>query len=383
MKRLNQQGILELIHKNTTISRARIAEKTGLSPATVSNIVKGLLNMKLVKETSKGESRGGRKPVLLQLNPSGAYFIGIEWGISLIKGVILNLKKKVVAEKELTISSYKPDAFITRTVEIIDFFSQQDIDRDRIYGLGIGLHGLVNPERGVSVFAPHFKWEDIPIKMYLKKNITLPVFLDNDVRMMALAEKWKGRDNFVFINTGPGIGAAIVFNGNLHTGRDWSAGEFGHMKIIENGPLCSCGNHGCLESLISVQRLVSQYSPANYSGLIQNLKPEWDNMIKNARNGEQKAREILENAACYLGTGIANIVNLLNPESIIIGGFFLDAEEFIFPVLKEQVKKKALRVPGNKVVIQSTGFGDKVGAIGAATFVLQELFKFNDGNDNR
>lgn len=383
MKKLNQQVILEIIHNNSPISRARIAEVTGLSPATVSNIVKELLEMELVRETSRGESRGGRKPVLLELNPSGAYLIGLEWGIAEIKGVLMDLSKRVKAVRDMPVDTYQVGDFIDSTLETIDIFSHKVDHPERIYGVGIGVHGLVNPEKGVSLFAPHFKWEDVPIKEYLRKRMGYPVLLDNDVRMMALAEKWDGKDNFIFINTGPGIGAAIVLDGRLHFGRDFSAGEFGHMTIVEEGPLCSCGNFGCLEALISVDRLVREFNPDLHQGLSYGgLKEEWGRLIMTAKKGQNKAREILTDAARYLGTGIANLVNLLNPESIIIGGDFIVAEKIIFPLIKEQVSKKALSIPSRKLKIMPTVFGENAGAVGAATMVLQKLFKLEEGDNN-
>lgn len=383
MKKLNQQVILKIIHNNSPISRARIAEVTGLSPATVSNIVKELLEMELVRETSRGESRGGRKPVLLELNPSGAYLIGLEWGIAEIKAVLMDLSKRVKAVRDMPVDTYQVGDFIDSTLEIIDIFSHKVDHPERIYGVGIGVHGLVNPEKGVSLFAPHFKWEDVPIKEYLRKRMGYPVLLDNDVRMMALAEKWDGKDNFIFINTGPGIGAAIVLDGRLHFGRDFSAGEFGHMTIVKEGPLCSCGNFGCLEALISVDRLVREFNPDLHQGLSYGgLKEEWGRLIMTAKKGQNKAREILTDAARYLGTGIANLVNLLNPESIIIGGDFIEAEKIIFPLIKEQVSKKALSVPSRKLKIMPTVFGENAGAVGAATMVLQKIFKLEERDNN-
>ena len=280
MRKMNQQMILEIIHREVSISRAKIAEMTGLTPATVSNIVRGFMEMNLVKETRRGESSGGRRPILLELNPTGAYIIGLEWGIAEVKAVMLDLKSQIIKTESIEVTESSPEYFINTTVETIAAFSKAVTRPERIFGVGIGMHGLVDPERGVSLYAPHFGWEDIPFKERLSERLNLPVFLDNDVRAMAMAEKWSGYgeriDDFIFINTGVGIGSGIVLNKELYYGRDWSAGEFGHMTIVENGHLCSCGNHGCLEALISLSRLVSEYNPALSSETsYQRLKEEW------------------------------------------------------------------------------------------------------------
>lgn len=382
MRKMNQQMILEIIHKEAPISRAKIAEVTGLTPATVSNIVKGFIEMNLVKETRRGESSGGRRPILLELNPTGAYIIGLEWGIAEVKGVMLDLNSQVIKTKNIEVTESSPEYFIDTTVEIVTAFCESVAKPERIFGVGIGMHGLVDPEKGISLYAPHFGWEDIPFKVRLSERLNLPVFVDNDVRAMAMAEKWSGYseriDDFIFINTGIGIGAGIVLNQELYYGKDWSAGEFGHMTIVDNGHLCSCGNYGCLEALISLSRLVSEYNPALSSETSYwQLKEEWKNLISTAQQNEGKAREILLNAAKHLGTGIANLVNLFNPQAIIIGGDFISAKDLLFPVVMEQVKKKTLKVPGKNLKIVGASFEGRVGAIGAAILVLQELFRIN------
>ena len=382
MKKMNQQIILNLIQKKGAISRTKIAKETNLAPATVSNNVKSLINMGLVKEAKRGKSSGGRKPILLELNPEGAFVIGFEWGISTIKGVLLNLNNEIISFKEVFIDSYEIKQFIKKSIEMINFFKDEIENPDKVYGVGIGVHGLVNPKEGISRFAPHFGWKDVSINDKLSDKINLPLLIDNDVRMMALAEKWQGKDDFIFINTGPGIGAALVLKGNLRYGQDFSAGEFGHINIVENGPLCSCGDYGCLESLISLEKLVKKYyQTENNKVSIKSLQQKWENLILKAKNEDKTANHILEDAGKHLGTGIAGIINLLNPESIIIGGFFVKAKNIIFPILNERIEKKALQVPGKRINIVSTKFNNKSGAVGAGIKVLQEIFRLESRNE--
>lgn len=377
---MNQQVILKLIYTRKAISRAEIAEITGLSPATVSNIVKELLKMELIKETSRGESRGGRKPVLLEIKPDGAYFIGLEWGITEVRAVLMNLNKKVVFSAERDVDSLEVDSFVDISSKLIAEFSSESIDKSKIYGLGVGVHGMVDPEKGYSLFAPHFKWRDIPLQDILEEEFDLPVLIDNDVRVMALAEKWNGRDNFLFINTGPGIGAAIVINGKLHYGRDYSAGEFGHMTVVKDGPLCSCGNTGCMEALISTDSLVHRYN-SELAGRIshQVIREKWLELLNEVRTGNTKAISLIEETIEYLGLGLANVINLLNPEEIILGGEFIEGADIILPLLRKKVRDKTLLVSGRELKLEATSLAEWVGAIGGATMVLQQLFNFEEG----
>jgi len=380
MKKMNQQIILKLIDDREAISRAEIAEISGLSPATVTNITRALLQMGLIRESREGESRGGRKPVLLELNPAGAYFIGLEWGIAELRGVLINLNREVIAYKAVAVESYDFASFLQLSTEIVYNLLKDSIDRSRIYGLGVGVHGLVDPERGYSLYAPHFKWRDIPVRRELEERLKLPVLIDNDVRVMALAEKWNGRKDFVLINTGPGIGAAIVLDGDLHYGRNYSAGEFGHMTVIKGGPLCSCGNTGCLEALVSTDNLVSRYKPEmKKEKSRQELDKEWLKLLDEARKGVGGACQVIGEIGEYLGMGISNLVNLLNPDEIILAGYFTAGVDLLLPLLRKEVEGRVLKIPGRELAIKVTEFGNQVGAIGAATMVLQDLFNFQEG----
>jgi len=375
IKKLNRQIIFKQIQQNDGISRVELAEKTNLSPATVSNIVKELMKNNLVLESRRGKSSGGRKPILLELNPAGAYFVGLEWGVSSINAALLNLNQDLLKFKTVALNELSPDHFIKISLGVIEDFKKQISGHKKISGVGLGVHGLVDPQRGISVYAPHFKWENIPLKAMLEKKFAYPVYIDNDVRMMALTEKQNHHNDFIFINTGAGIGAAIVIADQLYTGLDFSAGEFGHMKIVEKGPLCSCGNYGCLESLVSLKYILSLYYPhLKGEKSVYSLKDKWQQMLKEARAGKKEALQLLEKTASYLGTGIGNVVNLLNPEAVVIGGAFVQAADIMLPLIEKRVARKALPVPGGSLNIEIAAAGEQAGAVGAAIRVIQEIF---------
>ncbi len=380
MKKTNQRLVLRIIQKEGQVSRSGLVEKTGLVPATVSKIVRELLRLELIKEVSRGESRGGRKPILIELNPDGAYFIGLEWGIAEIKAILLNFKFKVIDFAKITMDNRTPANYIRHSVGLIKNYSRLVNQPEKIYGVGIGLHGLVQVEQGISLYAPHFNWENIRLKAKIEELIVQPVFLDNDVRVMALAENWhgQGRDfaDFVFINTGLGIGAGIVLKHKLHYGNHGVAGEFGHMSIVNERIECSCGNCGCLEALISTERLLIKYNQGRRKKrTVDQLKSEWQGLIKAAAAGNCQAVKVLTEAAEHLGTGIANIFNLINPQAVIIGGDFLQAGPLLLPLIKQQTAKKVLRVLKDRVKVYSTAFGEQIGAIGSATLAMQDLLR--------
>jgi len=379
MKKINQKTILRLIHDRGAISRAKIAEIADLSPSTVSNSVNDLLELGLINEREKGKSRGGRRPILLELNSSGFFVIGFEWGVTTIKSVMMNIDKKIISKKLVDVKNKNPQFFIDNTVDIINSFAEELNASNKIFGVGIGIHGLVDTDKGISLYAPYFNWNNIEIKKEIEEKVKYPVIIDNDVRMMAYAEKWDGKDDFIFIYTGYGIGSAIVLDGKLHHGKNWSAGEFGHMTIKENGPKCICGNEGCLNALISVKNLVKKY----YENLPQELDHEeiekrWNNLVLDAKNGKRAAKKIFDDVGKYLGIAIANVINLLDPQHIIIGGVYTSAEDILYPIIKKEVEKHALKQALKSVKISSTSFGENIGAIGAGNRLIEEIFTLED-----
>ena len=371
MKKQNQKNILTLIKNEDGISRAQIAEKIDVSRATVTNIVKELIGLELVQETKMGESRGGRRPMLLKLNAQGAYVIGIEWGIEAIKAVLLNFEAEIIAENQIKPEEYQLEEYKNITFNLIDNFLKKLSSTNKIIGIGLGIHGLVDPEAGKSIFTPHFDWDEVDIKSILAEKFDYPIFIDNDVRMMAAGEIWQDRDDFIFINTGSGIGAALVFKGELHYGNNYAAGEFGHMKITDNGPECHCGKRGCLEALSSKESIVSRYQK------LKDLKSKvyFDEIMKNYQKGESEAFIVINDALKYFARAISDLVNILNPEAVIIGGLFAEYEESLIEPLYQIVKEESLAQAVKDLKIITAYYQEFAGAAGAAEKVLNNFFE--------
>ncbi len=371
MKKQNQKNILTLIKNEDGISRAQIAEKIDVSRATVTNIVRELIGLELVQETKMGESRGGRRPMLLKLNAQGAYIIGIEWGIEAIKAVLLNFEAEIIAENQIKPEEYQLEEYKNITFNLIDNFLKKLSSTNKIIGIGLGIHGLVDPEAGKSIFTPHFNWDEVDIKSILAEKFDYPIFIDNDVRMMAAGEIWQDRDDFIFINTGSGIGAALVFKGELHYGNNYAAGEFGHMKITDNGPECHCGKRGCLEALSSKESIISRYQKLkDLNGTVG-----FDEIMKNYQKGESEAFIVINDALKYFGRAISDLVNILNPEAVIIGGLFAEYEESLIEPLYQIVKEESLAQAVKDLKIITAYYQEFAGAAGEAEKVLNNFFE--------
>jgi predicted NBD/HSP70 family sugar kinase/DNA-binding XRE family transcriptional regulator len=371
MKKQNQKNILTLIKNEDGISRAQIAEKLDVSRATVTNIVRELVELKLVRESKMGKSRGGRRPMLLKLNAEGAYVIGIEWGIEAIKAVLLDFEAEIIAEDQINPKEYTLEEYKKQTFSLIEKYKVKLKSSSKIIGIGLGIHGLVDPEQGKSIFTPHFDWGEVEIKSILAEKYEYPIFIDNDVRMMAAGEIWQDRDDFIFINTGSGIGAALVFKAELHYGNNFAAGEFGHMKITDDGPYCHCGKRGCLEALSSKESIISRYQK------LKDLDNEisFEEIMKSYQKDESEALIVINDALKYFGRAISDLVNILNPEAVIIGGLFAEYEELLIEPLYQIVKEESLAQAVKDLKITTAYYQEFAGAAGAAEKVLNNFFE--------
>lgn len=378
MKEINKKNILNIIRRNQPISRARIAEMSSLASSTVTSIVGDLIEEGLVKETTKGKSRGGRRPIMLELNTDSIFICGFEWGIAEIKSVLVNLNCELIDSQAVAVEQKDLNYFLTITESMLSSYQAKLISGSKIFGVGFGVHGIVDASVGKLLLSPHFRWENVLLRQKLEQTLGMSIAVDNDVRMMACAEKWSGLEEFIFIHSGYGIGAAIVLNNQLYRGKNWSAGEFGHMIIVEDGPKCICGNRGCLDALVSLPKLVAQHEQKENGGLsLAEMNEKWLEIVEKARKGQQAELALLKDTGKYLGRAMANVINLLNPGAIIVGGSLVVAEDLVFAVIWEQIEKYVLKTSKKDIEIRVTQFGDLVGAIGAACKVLEEIFVVN------
>ena len=389
MKSLNRSLILNLIREKGPISRAEIAKITKLTPPTVSNLVKELLESNLVIESDLGESQGGRKPTMLVINAKEFYVIGIDVGTKTIKGVVSDLNANIVIKKSLPISfPVTNDSFIDLMKTCIrQLLSISDIPLDKYIGIGVGMHGVVDVDTGTSLFAPNLQLRNIPLKDELEKEFKLPVKIENDARAMALGESWfgngNGADHIVCVNVGSGVGAGVIINGKLFHGEHFINGEVGHMTIDINGPKCTCGNYGCLQTFTSgpaiAERIRREISLGKKSIVADMVNGDLDMIdgkliYEAALKGDPLSINALSEAGRYLGIGLTNLIHILNPKRIIVGGGVANANKFVLDSVRETIQIRCLTQSAKQTEILLSKLGEDATAIGAVTLILQELF---------
>jgi glucokinase-like ROK family protein len=389
MKSLNRSLILNTIRTHGEVSRAEIAKITKLTPPTVTNIVSELLDNKLVIESDLGASTGGRRPIMLRINADAYHIVGVDIGIHWLRTVVTNLNADIKAAEKLALPPRVDEAaligHLIDTVKLV--LKKAGISAGDLMGIGLGMHGLVDPSAGKAIFAPNFGLRDISLREPLECEFQVPVHVENDVVAFALGESWFGEGtdtgNFIAVNIGEGVGAGIVLNGQLYKGATYSAGEIGHTTVEMNGPRCTCGNYGCLQSLVSGPALVRQAAQRLEAGersLIRELcgdDPEaitGEMIAQAARQGDPLALDLFRRVGRYLGIGLANLINTLNPRKIILGGGVTNAADLFLEETRRTIHERAMDTPANAVSIVITNQGEYASAIGAVTIVLDGLF---------
>ena len=390
----NIQKILVMIQKRSPISKSDIAKYTNFTPATISYSISNLEKIGLVHEIGQGKSVGGRRPILLELNPNAFYLIGLDLGIDKIIGVITNLHGKIIYKIKTSIDSNSGNEYIIQkmieTTKSLFNNIQRDLRTD-IFGIGLSLPGLIDLKKGLSIFAPNLpNWKNVPIVEIFKKTFNLPVIIENDTRAMALAEARYGAGknfkNIFCVNLGYGIGSGIIINGELYRGTHYTAGEFGHITILPSGPLCRCGNTGCLEAIAgghaiaaSAVRVLSSGPNSKIKDLVNGdlSKVTAKTITDAAKLGDSIALKIIDEIANYIGIGIASAVNLLAPDIVVIGGGFSMAGNLLIDRIKETVKKRAFTTLINFPLIKTTILKEDASSIGAATLMLEEILRGN------
>jgi predicted NBD/HSP70 family sugar kinase len=374
MRDLNTNLVVNLVKTGGPISRAELARQSKLSPATITGIVGRLLRTGILSEVAIGPSKLGRPPVLLRLNQRAGYVVGIkltEYGLTT---VVTNLAAEVVHSAESTASLVGNPQLALTAIEaaVRDALAKSGVKRKMVLGIGIGLAGIVDAAAGTCLYSHILHWRDVALSEPLRRRLQIPVWVDNDVNTLAVAEKWFGAGvglhHFLTVTVGRGVGLGVVLNGELYRGAFGGAGEFGHTIVAPGGPPCQCGRQGCLEALVSEPVLRSQVS----SVLGRSVSSQ--ELVTLAAGADPRVRELLSEAGRQLGLALANLVTLLNPERVIVSGEGARLGPAFFEPMTQAVRETAFAGIGASVDIVIQRWGDDAWAIGAATLVLRELF---------
>lgn len=377
VRALNKSVVLNLLRLQTPLSRADLAKISGLTRATVSALVQKLIEDHLVLEAGFGESRPGRPPLLLDLNASGGFAIGADLGVDYLLVVALDLKGRPIWRKRV-IKSERTD--VREDVASLAQMIEEAIEAAPPtplgpLGIGVGVHGLVEHPRGHLVLAPNLGWRDVPVADLLRRRFSIPIFVDNEANAGALAETWVGVAcevrNLVYLSAGIGLGAGIVIDGDLYRGSTGTAGEFGHTTVDPSGPLCNCGNRGCLEVFVSERALVSDLQPLRSSSATVAA----DEVFRAAGQGDPAAIAALRRVGEYLGIGVANVVNTFNPQLVVIGGPMARGGDYLLEPVRRVVEQRALAHPRRSAPVVLSQLGESACAIGCGVMALRELFR--------
>lgn len=320
-------------------------------------------------------------------NPDSKYFVGVDLGGTKILSGVYNQRLEFIGKMKLSTKSQRgPEAVIQRIARCIkEAVDECDISFDQVAGVGIGAPGTVHPEDGKVAFAPNLNWENIPLRKTLEKELKVPVFLENDCNICTLgvyhADLKEKPDNVVGIFIGTGIGAGLIINRRLYAGFNHTAGEIGHMVIEVGGEKCNCGNRGCFEAVAGRAALFRKIQNAVKSGEKTILTEMLGNDLNDMRSGDLKkaikkgdklVEQFIEESAEYVGIGVANLMNLINPEVIVLGGGIMDAlEDEMLSIIVETARDYAMPGTSKGVEIIATKIGDDAGICGGAVLVKQ------------
>ncbi len=392
MKSLNKSVILNKILNDGPISRAQIAKDTKLTPPTVGSIVKELIEQDIVKESVQGTSQGGRKPTMLIINHLGFYIIGVDAGPTEVECILTDLSGEITAiqSTEITTPISKESFLVTMKKSIGSLLETNTNIEDKIIGIGVAMHGVVDVEEGIALFAPNLDLRDIPIKRELEAAFNYPVKVENDARALAIGEVWfgkgKGFGSMIAVNIGNGVGAGITINGKLYHGESNIAGEIGHMTVDLNGKRCECGNKGCLQTVISgpaiAERTIEALKDGESSALQSLYQGKLDkitgiSVFQAAQQGDSFAQQLLYETGEYIGIGLINLIHIINPSKIIIGGGVSKSGDFILEAIQKTIKDRALTKEAKQTEVVLTDLGDQATALGAVALLLVELFERN------
>jgi glucokinase-like ROK family protein len=390
VRKVNTSVVLNTMRMNAPISRADLAVRTGLNRSTISNIINSLLDEGLVRETELQGSRVGRPAISLVLNNEGGAIIGLEIGVGFISIVLTDFVANVLWRNRVVFDECVPHLVVLREAEcqIEEALTIARQSGLRLLGIGLGVPGLVDTNMGELIFAPNLRWENIPFRLMWTQRFRLPLYLENEANAAALCEYYfgaaRGVNNFIYLSSGIGLGGGLVIDGKLFRGSKGFAGEIGHMIIEPNGELCGCGRRGCWETQVGPRAVLGRVrrsleaTPgstlhAQNGGDLSELTFEM--VVDAALAGDPVCRKAMEDVAASLGLGVASLVNIFNPELVILGGALNRGSSILIPVIEKTVQDEALRPNQRSLQLRSSAYVDDACVFGTVAMVMDGIFR--------
>jgi glucokinase-like ROK family protein len=390
VRRMNRAVILEVFRTKKTLSRANLAAETGLNPSTVSNIIGELIQENLIRETELDQSGKGRPGRLLELSPEGGCALGIEINVDYIELLVTDFAANVLWRQRQTSMAEISQGVIMAEVASLAREASQFVQArgSHLLGVGVGVPGLVDVSSGMLRLAPNLHWENVPIRGLLAAHFDCPIYVENEANAAALGEYYFGATrnikDFIFLSAGVGLGSGIVMGGKLFRGMTGYAGEAGHMTLDVNGDPCGCGKRGCWETFVgprAVEQNIQRSLALGAKSILQDMvKGDLQNIIFNdviqaAEQGDQVAIDALGKVAFYLGTGIANLVNIFDIEVFVLGGALNSASSFLLNDIERVVSTNMLAPGREHLRIIPSAHGSDACVMGAIALVLDDILR--------
>jgi N-acetylglucosamine repressor len=375
-KAINRNLVLNVIRREASLSRTQLAESVGLSTGAVSQIISELIEDKWVLESGEGDYTGGRRQMLLRLNPRAGYALGVKLMEGRVVCAVTNFESQVLHYEECGLDGATDPTPLSATLaQIINVVIENaHVPREQFFGIGLGLAGVIYPNAGVVHYSPFFGWRDVPLAELLQTRLNLPVYVENDVNTLTLSEHLFGagrhQSNFVVVTVGRGIGMGIVINGQLHQGSRGGAGELGHIMMDLPRARQTTPEEGSLETLAADPGVIRA---AQKVGLVSVTR--LSDIVAAADAGNQDARDILAQSGEHLGVALASVVNILCPNVIIVSGEGVAVGDYRLKPMMEALKRYTFNglLEDVEVIIEPTD--DRAWARGAASLVMSKVFE--------
>jgi len=390
VREMNASIVMDCVRLYAPLSRADLAARTGLMRSTISLIMDELIGRSFVREIHRQESKIGRPGTLLEVNPNAGFAVGLEIGVDFLSVIVTNFVGEILWRQ--TRAAPESQHQIAKLEQVEQVIAEALEAGKRLglrpLGIGVGVPGLVDAEQGKLVFAPNLHWMDVPLRLIWMRRFGLPVFVENEANCACLGEYFYGNarniGNFIFLKTGVGLGGGVMIGGKLFRGANGFGGEVGHMALYKGGELCACGRQGCWETYVRPSHLyrdvILRLKDGNKS-MIADLvggdldRITMDEIIEAAKQGDKVVLSVLEDYARHLAVGICNLINIFNPELVILGGTLSGAGQWLVPVINASMQQNVLPPLRNITRIEVSARGEDACLLGAIALVLDDILR--------
>ncbi|MCH0538963.1 ROK family transcriptional regulator [Streptomyces sp. MUM 203J] len=372
LHKANLERVVRAVRMAGSLTQAEIARATGLSAATVSNIVRELKEGGTVEVTPT--SAGGRRARSVSLSGDAGIVIGVDFGHTHLRVAVGNLAHQVLAEEAepLDVDASSAEGFDRAEQLVKRLIATTGTSLDKVIGVGLGVPGPIDVSSGTlgsTSILPG--WSGINPSQELSARLGVPVHVDNDANLGALGELvWgagRGVRDLAYIKVASGVGAGLVIDGQIYRGPGGTAGEIGHITLDESGPVCRCGNRGCLETFAAARYVLPLLQPGHGPDLTM------ERVVQLAREGDPGCRRVVADVGRHIGSGVANLCNLLNPSRVVLGGDLAEAGELVLGPIRESVSRYAIPSAARQLAVAPGALGGRAEVLGALALVLSEM----------